>query len=144
MAAVRPKGPRLASKLTAGTNDSRHKTADHAHTRLSEATGPPPITAAHGSLSRLHTEHPDQDAHRPKHFSNLSGRSLEGPRPAGGGDRGDQAPLASAGTVLALQEEASMSAALSKAPMLWRRMGVDLATLQISSAALLPPAVPSD
>lgn len=104
-----------------------------------EATAPPPITAAHGSLSRLHGEHADQDAHRPKHFSNLSGRSLEGPRPAGGGDRGDQAPLASAGTVLALQEEASMSAALSKAPMLWRRMGVDLATLQISSAALLPP-----
>ncbi|XP_014554442.1 hypothetical protein COCVIDRAFT_39646 [Bipolaris victoriae FI3] len=105
-----------------------------------EATAPPPITAAHGSLSRLHGEHADQDAHRPKHFSNLSGRSLEGPRPAGGGDRGDQAPLASAGTVLALQEEASMSAALSKAPMLWRRMGVDLATLQISSAALLPPS----
>ena len=105
-----------------------------------EATRRPPITAAHGSLTRLHSEHADQDAHRPKHFSNLSGRSLEGPRPAGGGDRGDQAPLASAGTVLALQEEASMSAALSKAPMLWRRMGVDLTTLQISSAALLPPS----
>lgn len=104
-----------------------------------EAAGQPPITVTHGSLSRLHGGHADQDAHRSKHFSNLSGRSLEDPRPADGGDRGDQAPLASAGTVLALQEEASMSAALSKAPMLWRRMGVDLATLQISSAALLPP-----